>query len=99
MTLQRKMVLGTVLFFATLNSTWAKVEGTIGSIPVDKNPNLAITLPTTDNSEILISREQYLISYNKNNRAPNWVAWKLEVDQLGKSGRSNKFLQDTELEK
>jgi endonuclease G len=81
-----------------VSATWAKVEATIGSVPVDKNENLSIPLPTTKYPEILISRSQYLISYNRNRRAPNYVAWKLVASQIGKIGRSNKFQQDAELE-
>ncbi len=86
----------TILSFST---TWARVEAVIGKVPVAKNPNMVIAAPETDNSEIMISRDQYVISYNKNRRAPNWVAWKLEASQLGKSGRSNKFQLDTDLDK
>jgi endonuclease G len=83
---------------AQVSTAWAKVEATIGPVKVDQNENLAINVPTTTSSEILISRPQYLISYNKNNRAPNWVAWKLVANQIGSSGRSNNFEQDAELE-
>jgi len=92
-------VLSMVLVLAYVGSAWAKVEATIGPVPVDRNENLSITMPTTKNSEILISRDQYLIDYNKTRRAPNWVAWKLEADQIGKVTRSNKFQQDADLEK
>jgi len=94
----QKFFLVVLISLATVSTTWAKVEGIIGSLPVDKNPNLAISLPESENSEILISRDQFLLSYNKNRRAPNWVAWKLEQSQLGNSGRTNKFQLDTELE-
>jgi len=86
-----------LILAATLSTSWAKVEAVVG-IPTDENQNLAMAVPDTMSSEILISREQYLISYNKNHRAPNWVAWKLEKNQLGSSGRSNKFRQDPDLE-
>jgi endonuclease G len=82
----------------SVSTAWARVEGVIGSIDPNQNPNLSLGLPTTRASEILISRSQYLISYNKYNRTPNWVAWKVEAKQIGKSGRSNKFQQDLELE-
>jgi endonuclease G len=76
----------------------ATVETVLGSVPLASNDNLAGIMPTTSQSEIILSRPQYVISYNKNRRAPNWVAWKLEANQLGSQGRSNKFAQDTELE-
>ena len=91
-------ILTTILVILFAVPSWSKVEGVIGGVSVDQNQNLALKLPDTAASEILISREQYLISYNKNRRAPNWVAWKLQADQLGNSGRTNKFQIDTELE-
>jgi endonuclease G len=80
------------------NLALAKIEIVLGSTPLDGNPNLAQKAPLNDASEIIISRDQYVISYNKLRRSPNWVAWKLELEQIGTSGRSNNFLQDTDLE-
>jgi len=76
----------------------AKIEVVLGSVPLTKNPNLAIEVPSIPANEIILSRDQYVISYNKTRRSPNWVAWKLEADQIGSSGRSNLFLQDSDLE-
>ena len=56
-------------------------------------------MPTGNIPEIIISRDQYVISYNKERRAPNWVAWELDASQIGNSGRSRFFLVDAELEK
>ncbi len=98
MQLFQKFILALAISISTFNIADARVEAVIGSLPLNKNPNLAILLPETENSEVLISRQQYLISYNKYRRAPNWVAWKIEANQLGSIGRSNKFQQDSELE-
>lgn len=76
----------------------AKVEAVIGSLPVDQNPNLIGSIPDTKESEIIISKDQYVISYNKYKRIPNWVSWKLEPQNFGNSGRTNNFQQDTDLE-
>jgi endonuclease G len=94
-----------LLFFLLLPSVlfssfaFAKVEAVLGKIAIKDNPNIFSDIPTSDDSEILVSRDQYLISYNKDRRNPNWVAWKLEADQMGTVGRSNNFLQDPDLEK
>ena len=80
------------------NFAHAKVEAVLGSVAVKDNLNLAGVIPNSDLSEIIISRDQLLISYNKTRRAPNWVAWKVEADQIGSSGRSNNFVTDTELD-
>lgn len=80
-------------------SVCARVEAVIGPLPIKDNINLSTIVPTTNESEIIVSRDQYVISYNKNRNAPNWVAWKLEAKQIGKAGRSNNFQADPDLEK
>ena len=78
--------------------TLAKVETIIGSVELKNNQNLILQLPITDLPEIIISRPQYIISYNKVRRSPNWVSWQLEANQIGGSGRTNLFETDSELE-
>ena len=93
------------LFFAVLflfafsfsNLANAKIETVIG-LPLAQNKNLPFQTPETSQPEIMLSKEQYLISYNKDHRSPNWVAWKLEISHIGKSGRSNNFSIDSDLE-
>jgi endonuclease G len=90
-----------VLFLFSLTFStfaFAKIEVVLGNAPLEGNPNIAQHLPTNNALEIIISRDQYVISYNKLRRAANWVAWKLEENQIGTSGRSNNFLQDAGLE-
>ncbi len=77
----------------------AKVEAIIGDVNFKKNPNIAINPPVTSESEIIISRNQYVISYNKNRRNPNWVAWRVDNTELGNIGRTDKFVADGDLEK
>lgn len=78
---------------------FATVETVLGNVPILKNPNLPFAAPLTTNPEIILSRPQYVISYNKERRTPNWVAWKLDASQIGKSGRANLFDVDPDLEK
>lgn len=80
------------------NVAIAKIEVVLGTISLEQNPNLILEVPHSEESEIVLSREQYVLSYNKYKRAPNWVAWKLDLNQMGNSGRSNEFNQDSELE-
>jgi endonuclease G len=93
----------TILFFALLTSlhsqTFAKVEALLGDVSLINNPNLVTAEPLSDQPEIIISRPQYVISYNKERRAPNYVAWQLSKNQIGNSGRSNAFAADPDLEK
>ena len=80
------------------HSANAKVETVIGGVPLSVNLNLTKAIPSSASNEIIISRDQYVISYNKTRRAPNWVAWRLTANQIGNSGRTNNFLQDPDLE-
>ncbi len=78
----------------------AKVEMVLGPIDLRKNVNLYTnSLPKTDHPEIIISRPQYVISYNKEFRNPNWAAWKLEKKDIGNSGRAETFAPDDDLAK
>ncbi|MFA6236013.1 MAG: DNA/RNA non-specific endonuclease [Bacteriovorax sp.] len=87
-----------ISFLCLPNFAAAKIEVVLGNIPLDQNPNLATNIPVSLESEIVLSRDQYILSYNKYKRVPNWVAWKLEPDQMGNSGRTNKFKADLDLE-
>lgn len=89
------LILSTFIFYSVVAT--ANIEAILG-IPIKENRNLAGFMPTGEISEIIISREQYVISYNKERRAPNWAAWELEAGQIGNSGRSKFFLVDSELE-
>lgn len=88
-----------LLFTLTASLAWATPEAVIGPVSLDRNTNY-VTLPQSQYQvpEILISRDQYLISYNKSRRLLNWAAWKVEPKNLGHVGRSNNFLTDNDLE-
>lgn len=92
----------TILFLFSLilwaESSLAKIEAVIGSIPLKENTNI-VAMPRIASKEVIISREQYVISYNKERRSPNWVAWKVTTDNLGTAARTNRFEQDKELQK
>lgn len=89
------VILTNLLFFS---NAFASIEAVIGDVALKDNANLAGFMPSSESSEVIISRKQYVISYNKERRSPNWVAWKVEANQLGSSGRTNVFSQDSELE-
>lgn len=78
-------------------TSFANIEAVIGSVPLKQNANL-VALPSVPNQEVIISREQYVISYNKEKRSANWVAWKVTAGDLGSTDRSNRFEQDQELQ-
>lgn len=60
------------------------------------NPSGA-TAVATATTNYLIARPQYALSYNNNTREPNWVSWNLTTADIGSSGRSPNFFQDTTL--
>lgn len=94
-----KTTILSLLFSISLSTTsQANVEAVIGNLPLRNNPNIMGQLPKTSASEIIISRPQYVISYNKYRREPNWAAWKIDNTDLGLTKRSNNFQQDNELE-
>ncbi len=71
----------------------------LGDLPLENNPNLANSVQNVSHSaEVLISRKQYVLSYNKDRRNPNWVAWKLEKADMGNVPRQKYFSTDVALE-
>lgn len=72
----------------------------IGNLPLDQNPNLSTFFPQNLKhvSEVLISRPEYVLSFNSETRLLNWAAWKLEASDIGHIGRSNKFIADADLQ-
>jgi len=63
-----------------------------------QNPNIELGFPrdTSGHAEIILSRKQYVISWNYQTRNPNWAAWKLQVEDFGKAERSS-FKVDPDL--
>ncbi len=88
--------------YTSLLSTQGLLEtkAIVGSVALENNPNLASGLPLNQKqkSEIFISRPEYVISWNKENRSLNWAAWLLEAHDLGKTHRTNSFAMDTDLD-
>lgn len=68
------------------------------AIQLNDNVDLGIPVGNNQHSEILISRKQYVLSYNHINRVLNWAAWKLELKHLGIVKRG-KFAPDQLLHK
>ena len=45
----------------------------------------------------LMEKENYTMSYNNSTLCANWVAWHLDIDDMGDAHRSNKFVADKDL--
>ena len=57
-----------------------------------------IPAPLDDRSEQLLVRSAYVLSYNKDWKLPNWVAWHLTAEHAdGEAPRSNNFREDTDV--
>jgi endonuclease G len=49
------------------------------------------------NTNYLIERDQYALSYDNRSGVPNWVSWHLNKDDLGDVARNKSFYTDTTL--
>jgi endonuclease G len=59
------------------------------------NPNVRFGMPGPagkdpegDREHFLISRPQYVLSYNARTRTPNWVCWRLRAEDIGNAPRA-----------
>ncbi len=84
------------------------VEGPLCSNPAadqghEENDPLFLGNPTDAfadtslNSNYLMVKPQYTLSYNTQTLCPNWVAWHLGEENIGEADRSDDFRPDTEL--
>ena len=68
-----------------------------------RNPNIAMGNPSnaTDNpvmsNNYLVVKDQFVLSYNNDHKAPNWVSWQLNEDWLGGQKRTGNFVPDDTL--
>ena len=71
--------------------TPAKIELTAGT-------RLEIPAKLKNVSEQILQRKGYTVSYNKDLKIPNWVAWELTPEKLvERESRTDKFLPDPDL--
>ena len=77
-----------------------KEKTTVGKteqIPANARLELPASLKNK-RSELILHRKGYSVSYNRDWKIPNWVAWELNKDKLiEREGRSDKFLPDPDL--
>jgi len=82
-------------------------SGLVSNVEEKKEANLDVPKETIDVSSIeiprrtkgiteqIIKRKAYTVSYNKDTKCPNWVAWYLSADHVdGEWARSNDFRED-----
>lgn len=77
-------------------------NGPVPGQPTEANSNFAFGNPSgatndpANANNYLIVREQYVLSYNRDDRIPNWVSWHLSQSDMGDIERSE-FAPDTTL--
>jgi len=66
---------------------------------VASSVHVALGIPTDQDpsDDYLMDEGAFVVSYNPNRRAPNWVAWKLDAGDLGRAPRSDDFRPDSRL--
>jgi endonuclease G len=60
------------------------------------NPSNAVTTVSQPNN-YLMEKQQYSLSYSRDNGGPNWVSWHLDTSWLGSTPRQDDFRADTTL--
>jgi len=92
---------GTPYVFTTGASTSITIETPVSGPLTDYSPNDEFGDPTPANAstpnDFLITRPQYVISYNQSRGTPNWVAYELDNRQFGPEDRCNCFTADPNL--
>ena len=65
----------------------------------DREKALEMPVLTKELPELLLKREGYYVSYNKDRRVPNWVAWRLTAEHTsGRHSRSGMaFVEDDQV--
>ncbi len=80
---------------AVVQQEQAKEIGASWTTMPDSVVELCTAAPLTKTPEIVLQRTSYVVSYNKQTRCPNWVAWQLTADHTdGELKRMNNFHED-----
>jgi endonuclease G len=94
-----KLITATLAVVVSFNSTTAYGGMVIGDMPLRDNPHVEIGIPLSQtDTSIIVSRKQYVVSWDYEHRTPEWVAWNLNKRVLGDVVRSNVFRLDRDLD-
>lgn len=79
--------------------TGAAPKNSASTTVIPANARLELPAPLKGKrSELILHRKGYSVSYNRDWKIPNWVAWELNREKLiEREGRSDKFLPDPDL--
>ena len=77
--------------------TPARETARLGSL--SDSPHLLFGLPVDadPSDDYLMDKGAYVLSYNRERRAANWVAWRLSAADLGSADRSDDFRADEQI--
>lgn len=66
---------------------------------IERSVHVALGIPKDgdDSDDVLLDKTEYVVSYNPRLNVPNWVAWHLDANDLGRTKRSGKFSSETAL--
>ncbi|MEB3338533.1 MAG: DNA/RNA non-specific endonuclease, partial [Leptolyngbyaceae bacterium] len=85
-----------LLFLITVGCTKAPSDRDISIHLTLGNPSKATTNPV-DSNNYLMRKPEYALSYNKDQRIPNWVSWQLNGTWLGTTDRQEAWSPDPDL--
>lgn len=80
-----------------------RTQQQIGSPPFVESPNLLLGNPSNatpdpaNRDNYLMIKPYYVLSYNNTNGAPNWVSWRVTIEDLGAAPRKQTFDPDATL--
>ncbi len=95
--------LGTLALLALLVGSCAKTEVPTPTTTAGRDDNLALgnpsgaTTSTSSPTNYLLVKDQYTLSYNRDQGKPNWVSWHLSSAWLGSAPRQDNFAADASL--
>ena len=75
-----------------------ETKGEAAPLHTDGKTKLEIPARLKDVPELILQRKSYTVSYNRDLKIPNWVAWELTPEKLiERESRTDKFLPDPDL--
>ena len=88
---------------ALLAVSCAKTDNVTPTAVAGRDDNLALGNPSgavasaSSATNYLLVKDQYTLSYNRDQGKPNWVSWHLSSDWLGSAPRQDDFRADADL--